>query len=199
MVNSKEVCTSCHGPKTRKAALCKACRYPRTQTKLCNGPCGQTLPISDFGIKNDRPKSRCFSCEASARRAYSKTLTLEQKQKRNQVNRQWWKNNPEKGRVLTSREKIKKLGLQAEETRILYDMANQTRCLICNCFPTSGKNLSIDHDHSSGEYRGLICNECNLGLGLAKDSPELLENMASYLATHIQAAREVLAACPKET
>lgn len=41
--------------------------------------------------------------------------------------------------------------------------------------------VAVDHDHNTGQIRGLLCNRCNKGLGLFKDSPKLLESAANYL------------------
>ena len=41
--------------------------------------------------------------------------------------------------------------------------------------------LSVDHSHESGKIRGLLCTKCNRGLGLFKDSKELLINAIKYL------------------
>jgi len=53
-------------------------------------------------------------------------------------------------------------------------------CAICNNGDGT-KNLAIDHDHQTGKIRGLLCTNCNLGLGLYKDSPVLLRSAAKYL------------------
>lgn len=50
-------------------------------------------------------------------------------------------------------------------------------CVICG---THGP-LVVDHDHSSGAIRGLLCNHCNRGLGHFRDDPELLEFARQYL------------------
>jgi hypothetical protein len=43
--------------------------------------------------------------------------------------------------------------------------------------------LAIDHDHVTGDIRGLLCHACNVALGLLNDDPELLEAAAGYLRT----------------
>lgn len=51
------------------------------------------------------------------------------------------------------------------------------QCVICGI---EGK-LVVDHNHTTNEVRGLLCNHCNLGLGNFKDDPMLLEFAAQYL------------------
>ena len=58
-------------------------------------------------------------------------------------------------------------------------------CAICST-PENGRysNLSIDHNHDTNEIRGLLCNSCNRGIGLLKDSPEVIRKAANYVETH---------------
>ena len=59
-------------------------------------------------------------------------------------------------------------------------------CLICENHEDTeflGK-LNIDHDHKTGKYRGLLCTNCNLGLGKFKDEPKLLKKAIEYLNAH---------------
>lgn len=55
-----------------------------------------------------------------------------------------------------------------------------TVCAICYR-PSKGKRLSVDHCNATDIVRGLLCTNCNLGLGNFKDDPGLLENAISYL------------------
>jgi hypothetical protein len=52
-----------------------------------------------------------------------------------------------------------------------------TECVICGLT----RPVVIDHDHSTGDVRGGLCQNCNLGLGQFKDDPELLRMAALYL------------------
>lgn len=50
-------------------------------------------------------------------------------------------------------------------------------CMICE----SVERLCIDHDHTTGEVRGILCSKCNTGLGFFRDNPQLLHKASSYL------------------
>lgn len=43
------------------------------------------------------------------------------------------------------------------------------------------KNLRVDHNHKTGQIRGLLCGTCNTGLGMLKDDVELIRKVEKYL------------------
>jgi hypothetical protein len=57
-------------------------------------------------------------------------------------------------------------------------------CAICNFIPLR-RPLVVDHDHTTGEVRGLLCSQCNLGLGLFRDEPDYLTQAKEYLLRHL--------------
>ena len=59
------------------------------------------------------------------------------------------------------------------------------KCAICGHEPQGSQKLDVDHSHTSGAVRGLLCNNCNKALGLVHDSVEVLENAIKYLKTTI--------------
>jgi len=42
----------------------------------------------------------------------------------------------------------------------------------------------MDHDHASGDFRGMLCDNCNSGLGRFKDDVTRLESAINYLKRH---------------
>lgn len=58
--------------------------------------------------------------------------------------------------------------------------AQGEKCAVCSV-PFEGVNPCVDHDHETGEVRGLLCGTCNTGLGMFRDDPELLKRAAEYL------------------
>ena len=54
-------------------------------------------------------------------------------------------------------------------------------CWICGKKGTAFRRLAIDHDHRTGEIRGLLCDYCNTTLGYLKDDVQWLAQAAAYL------------------
>lgn len=57
-------------------------------------------------------------------------------------------------------------------------------CGICGTVEWSGRHSRphVDHDHKTGRVRGILCSECNTGLGKFRDDPELLRRALQYLS-----------------
>lgn len=50
-------------------------------------------------------------------------------------------------------------------------------CMICG----TGENLRVDHCHDTLDVRGILCNNCNVGVGYLADDPERMEAAAAYI------------------
>ena len=58
----------------------------------------------------------------------------------------------------------------------------QGKCAICRCDRKIQKrNFAVDHCHATGKIRGILCGNCNSGLGFFKDNPQSLTNALTYL------------------
>jgi hypothetical protein len=56
------------------------------------------------------------------------------------------------------------------------------KCKICKVELAGGKHTHIDHDHNTGRIRGILCNHCNVGIGMFKNDKELVHKIIEYLS-----------------
>lgn len=83
-----------------------------------------------------------------------------------------------------------KYGLTHDDVVALWDLQGQS-CAVCwrpiTVPPLEGgggshmKYAAVDHDHATGEVRGLLCFQCNTGLGSFRDRPDVLREAAAYV------------------
>ena len=134
--------------------------------------CGDTKPISEFSIKNkDRSQPynpRCKTCINAERREKFGSGA--------------WKPNAQMpAEYYRDRHLQREYGITCEDYDAMYHYQHG-RCGICGVHQNEivGR-LHVDHDHSTGDVRSLLCGPCNRGLGMYYDDPELLEIAAEYL------------------
>ncbi len=70
----------------------------------------------------------------------------------------------------------------ADYSRMLKEQGGV--CAICSNACKTGRRLAVDHDHSTGKVRALLCANCNRGIGYLQDSPGLLAEAGRYLLLH---------------
>lgn len=75
--------------------------------------------------------------------------------------------------------RLREYGISRAEQQALHQ-EHSKGCAICRA-PWDEGPCCFDHDHATGEVRGLLCRTCNIILGLAKDSPSRLRAAAAYL------------------
>jgi hypothetical protein len=85
---------------------------------------------------------------------------------------------------------LKKFGLTVENYKNLIKQ-QENKCAICgneetalNQRKTHVKPLAIDHDHVTGKVRALLCGKCNAGIGMFRESEELLQSAINYIRRH---------------
>lgn len=139
-------------------------------TKKCT-QCGEYKPLTDFHRRfssKDGRQSKCKPCNHES--------AVQWQEKNAEKATKVWKNKVGDSEFLLKR-KSRLYGISPDELQNLYD--SNSSCMICGTIPSNG--LHIDHDHSSGVVRGLLCMRCNTALGLFKDNAENLANAIEYL------------------
>ena len=94
--------------------------------------------------------------------------------------KRWNANNPDKVRAQQLRTQMRKYGITPQEYDALLEK-QEGKCAICKETCAVYGRLCVDHDHTTGKIRGLLCNHCNTGLGKFKDKVELLDVAIEYL------------------
>lgn len=102
----------------------------------------------------------------------------------NIYNNNWNKNNPDRVRISRKKCKLKKYNLTLEEYSKLVE-SQDNKCGICNKVFTNNIQACVDHDHTTNIVRGILCRNCNYGLGLLGDNLESAINVVNYLKSRL--------------
>lgn len=155
-------------------SVCKTCQADSDRcipgvAATCSG-CGKVgfAPIDFYPSK----KTRCRECRKVVDGAHRATRSPE-----------YWH------RKQRDRHAKENYGISAEDIQRMTD-SQGGRCAICDRDPatrftaTRTKGLHVDHDHTTGKVRAMLCSACNLALGKMDDDPALLRRAAEYLEKH---------------
>jgi hypothetical protein len=103
------------------------------------------------------------------------------KEQRIQYNKQYHNSHKETTRKRSRKRTIIKHGVTPEQHTEIFNK-QQGCCMICGRHQSELKlALAIDHDHTTGKIRGLLCGKCNRGIGYLNDDVNLLLKAIEYL------------------
>lgn len=182
------VCKACDSIRLRaRSRAIKASVKVIPASKICPA-CQEDKPSSEFGKRSDHVDGLAHSCKICTRKKHAVWLALNPDQKE--------KNRERQRAVYADKERYfgylyrNKFGITLDQYESMLE-SQCGGCAICAKQPIEGEpRLSVDHDHSCCKgkkscgacVRGLLCNDCNFGIGLFKDQKKLLEKAVSYLA-----------------
>ena len=128
--------------------------------KICRR-CNIPKPLSSFGLHpdtRDGRQSNCLSCGKELTKAFRAKTGYRRK-----------------------RSLQKLYGITIEDYNNMF-AAQQGKCAICGRHQSEFDRIFVvDHDHTTGVVRGLLCSRCNNGLGMFQDSTKLLVEAIRYL------------------
>jgi hypothetical protein len=141
-----------------EASRYKEIEYTIPENKVCSC-CKKLKDKTDFYPRKDRPSglsSWCIGCLTDYRNKYKE---------RNKVTR-----------------RKRDFGIEDEDYQRMLVKQNNG-CAICGVKQEElNYSLCVDHDHKTGKIRGLLCHDCNVCIGKAKDNIETLKNAIKYLS-----------------
>jgi len=201
-------CKLCQNAYHRQLYLEKLGKFKRevraedreTDPKRCIR-CKQIKPLSDFSIHNHKKgqhRNFCKKCQAKWSKKFNKSRHGKELRKdwneKNQEKiaqyRELYKNDPEK--KVRSKQYHREYWLKENFNMTLEEYGNllqrqNGRCAICGTdkpYLKGNKNFPVDHDPKTGMVRGLLCHNCNVGLGNFRHDLSLLQKAIDYLGKY---------------
>lgn len=168
-------------------ALKYASAPPLEGVKTCTG-CEASKPLSEFNrdkYKLSKTTSNCKEClKRKALAAKSNPAALERY--RTAAREKYRRTDPAKRKAKGRAMWIKmRYGLTMAQFEAMSAMQGGV-CAICKR-PPGRRSLAIDHCHTDGAIRGLLCDKCNRAIGLLHESPDVLLTAVQYLTRHLSA------------
>lgn len=141
--------------------------------KTCK-ECGETKPLSEYYMYSRATTgyfNRCKACDRE-RAKESMARSRAANPAKHAASRARWARNA----------RLREYGLTVEQYDAML-LSQGAVCAICGSAEAGGfgGRLPVDHDHTTGEVRGLLCHDCNAGLGRFADDPDRLLAAAAYL------------------
>lgn len=159
-----------------RTATCASCGpvrvWPKGQFWRCAGA-SQPIGAERHSLSAIDPEQRQATCSICG----PTTVYPKRRQSRRGEVKQFWQCQTPRKRVAGAAERRRLYGLTQEQFDAMLQ-AQDGRCAICK--EPMGR-VCTDHDHSTGEARGLLCLTCNAGLGQFHDDPDLLRSAIDYL------------------
>lgn len=155
-------------------------------TFRCIG-CRQEKPLTEFYPTKQGKRghySRCRTCWAQAGREWRQRNREAAKRYRADYRRTHRKELAH----TTRRSDLKtRYGITPERYDELFQIQGG-KCHLCGDPPESNRRPCVDHAHSTGVVRALLCDRCNAGLGAFRDNPELMRRAAAFVSAYMDVA-----------
>lgn len=140
-------------------------------TKIC-GSCNTTLPLSSFYPHKRMKLGVQPWCKICSRKWHRDRPEYIRKK-----NAEWRAKNPTYSRDW---QRKRNYGLSPADVDRIRDLQNG-KCLCCNIDLAISKEC-VDHCHETGKVRGLLCNRCNVVIGMMNEDVNSINRMAAYIS-----------------
>ncbi len=149
--------------------------------KTCT-KCNTIKDLVDFKSDNRRIDGKSSHCKMCCQ-IKNLEWRSENRDKFNAIAKTWKQRNPTKHKECNRNSTLKRIyGIDSKTYDEMFT-SQAGRCKVCNKHQSSlTKALAVDHCHITNRVRGLLCSDCNTGLGLFKDDLNVLEAAIKYLS-----------------
>ena len=164
----EKLITEFHRNRTARDGLAKRCK-----------PCSKVIMAAQYAKDPSkwRARERLYAAENPEK-------VKEARRRKTEYMQQYAAENPETMAVIWHRKKCKKYGLTTEQFDAMV-LSQGGLCAICgeagNIRNGQTIRLHIDHCHTTGKVRALLCFQCNSMLGMSRDSTKNLNSAIEYL------------------
>ena len=138
-------------------------------TRQCS-ICEIVKPLREFAKRKNRKSGLYCYCKKCASMARAK-----------------WKQDDPKRCAASHRKSLlkRRYGITLEQYDQMLNEQNGV-CAICGGVNKGGWRLAVDHDHNTGEIRGLLCQNCNRRVGDLENNPVLFRSIINYLSCSLK-------------
>ena len=157
-------------------------------TKQCN-TCKEFVSFEKFTKTRGKFNANCKKCTSEKERKRRANFSEERKEKEKQKDRNRRHRRIDGNFPISWKYNLKKYGLSPEEYDKIFITQNG-KCAICNKEETIitkygyKARMHVDHNHSTGKIRELLCSACNHAIGLFKENVEVMKSAIEYLIKH---------------
>jgi len=166
------------------------------QKQICTR-CKVSKRLNDFYSDRSRANGRGYVCKVCKRNNTTYNARANEKRRRRykddpkfreqvKINAQEWRIRPENARRRT----LKQYGWTLAVYNRVRFADQKNLCAVCKVVLVDDKKslayAVIDHNHTTGKVRAVLCHGCNSAIGLMRESPKFLEAAARYLEKHMK-------------
>lgn len=142
-----------------------------------------------YNDKYKEKKAQYYEVHKERLKALRKIRYENNKEKCRAASKRWQENNPERYKEIGESGRLKRVyGMTVQDYAELL-VKQKNSCAICKKHKSNFKRkLAVDHIHGTKINRGLLCDNCNIALGLVKENIYTLQNMIFYIQEYCEKA-----------
>lgn len=169
--------------------------------KCCRCKLEKELELFDTdNSRKDKRSAWCTECKRKWMKEYRKKFEGKIREQQKIYQFKWYNDNKERlkknfkayyeinkeaFKIRNKKSYFRRYGITYEEAMAMWIKQNKL-CRICNTelLPLGTqltKGFCVDHDHKTGKFRGILCHNCNAGIGMFKENIELIKLAVKYL------------------